>query len=87
VTTIPVTQGDTYTFRISNPSTTLDHTLYIGTEEQLAADQRSEMTGVSEFRNGTQEFEFTFSGDSPLKFGCTVPGHYQFMQGDFQYQP
>lgn len=87
VTTIPVKQGQAYTFRISNPSTSLDHTFYIGTDAQLTADQRSEMTGVAEFRDGTKEFKFTFSGDTPLRFGCTVPGHYQFMQGDFQVQP
>jgi uncharacterized cupredoxin-like copper-binding protein len=87
VTAIPLKQGETYTFRINNPSTALQHNFWIGTDAELQANQTGNMEGVPDFTNGTQEFQYTASEPGPLKFGCTVPGHLQFMQGDIQIQP
>ena len=37
---------------------------------------------------GTQEFTWTVPDDvTGIKFGCTVPGHYQLMNGTFSVAP
>jgi hypothetical protein len=83
VTELAVTVGETITFRVTNTAGYL-HNLYIGTDEQLKDNQVEGLPGVPDFAEGTQEFTWTVPPDvTSLKFGCTVPGHYQLMQGTF----
>ncbi len=87
VTTIPVKQGETIRFEITN-SANFPHNFYIGTQEQLEANARDELEGVPDFNSGTQPFEYTFEGDAAgLQFACIVPGHYGPMHGTFQVVP
>jgi uncharacterized cupredoxin-like copper-binding protein len=80
---IPVTVGETITFRVTNTAG-FPHNFYIGPDQQLASNQVQGLPGVPEFSSGTQEFTWTVPADvTELKFGCTVPGHYTLMQGTF----
>lgn len=80
---IPVTPGETITFKVTNAAG-FPHNFYIGTDQQLIASQNADMVGIPDFAEGTQELTWTVPADiTGLKFGCTVPGHYQLMQGTF----
>src|SRR5262249_17847230 len=81
---IPVTPGETVTFKVTNAAG-FDHSFYIGTDQQLSA---GEVTGLTRIPTWTtaepKEVTWTVPADvTTLKFGCTVPGHYQLMQGSF----
>jgi hypothetical protein len=83
---IPVTIGETILFRVTNTAG-YAHNLYIGPEELLASNQVSGLPGIPDFTEGTREFEWLVPEDvTSLKFGCTVPGHYQLMNGTFSLQ-
>jgi len=80
---IPVTPGETVTFRIDNTAG-FDHNFYIGTDEQLMTPAGTTDTGIPSWQSGVQELTWTVPADlTGLKFGCTVPGHYTLMQGTF----
>lgn len=80
---IPVTPGETITFKVTNAAG-FPHNFYIGTDQQLMNAQNADMVGIPDFAEGTQEVTWTVPADvTGLKFGCTVPGHYQIMQGTF----
>ena len=80
---IPLTPGETVTFRIDNTAG-FDHNFYIGTDEQLIAPSATTEVGIPTWQTGVQELTWTVPADiSGLKFGCTVPGHYTLMQGTF----
>jgi uncharacterized cupredoxin-like copper-binding protein len=80
---IPVTPGETITFRIDNTAG-FDHNFYIGTDEQLIAPSATTEVGIPTWQTGVQELTWVVPADiSGLKFGCTVPGHYALMQGTF----
>jgi uncharacterized cupredoxin-like copper-binding protein len=80
---IPVTPGETITFRIDNTAG-FDHNFYIGTDEQLIAPSATTEVGIPTWQTGVQELTWVVPADiSGLKFGCTVPGHYTIMQGTF----
>lgn len=80
---IAVTPGETITFKVTNTAGYL-HNFYIGTDQQLMNAQNADMVGIPDFAEGTQEVTWTVPEDiTGLKFGCTVPGHYQIMQGIF----
>ena len=80
---IPVTPGETITFRIDNTAG-FDHNFYIGTDEQLIAPAATTEVGIPTWQTGVQELTWVVPADiTGLKFGCTVPGHYALMQGTF----
>jgi uncharacterized cupredoxin-like copper-binding protein len=83
VTEIAVTPGETITFKVTNIAG-FPHNFWIGTDQQLLANDTATMVGIPDFSEGTQELTWTVPGDvTGLRFGCTVPGHYQLMQGAF----
>ncbi len=86
---IPVTPGETILFRIDN--TTPDghtHNFYIGTDEELLEPRATTETGIADWVPGVQELEWTVPDDiTGLKFGCTFPSHYTWMQGTFSVSP
>ncbi len=80
---IPVTPGETITFRIDNTAG-FDHNFYIGTDEQLIVPAGTTEVGIPTWQTGVQELTWVVPADiTGLKFGCTVPGHYALMQGTF----
>lgn len=84
VSSISIVQGETVEFRIINKSTTL-HNFHIGPAAELSvAGEPSDLPGVDAFdaSNSPQTFTHTFETvpDQP-QFACTVPGHYQTMNG------
>ncbi len=80
---IPVTPGETITFRIDNTAG-FDHNFYIGTDEQLIVPSATTDVGIPTWQTGVQEVTWVVPADiTGLKFGCTVPGHYALMQGTF----
>ncbi len=80
---IPVTPGETVTFRIDNTAG-FDHNFYIGTDEQLIVPSATTDVGIPTWQTGVQELTWVVPADiTGLKFGCTVPGHYALMQGTF----
>jgi hypothetical protein len=83
VTDIPVTPGETITFRIDNTAG-FDHNFYIGTDAELSVPNATTPTGIPSWMSGVQELTWVVPADiSGLKYGCTVPGHYTLMQGTF----
>lgn len=85
VTSIDVQKGQTYTFQISNTAG-FAHDFYIGTPDDLKAGNTGNLKGLAQFVSGTQSFTYTFDSAGPLGFGCTLPGHYQSMNGLFNIQ-
>jgi uncharacterized cupredoxin-like copper-binding protein len=83
VADIPVTPGETITFRLDNTAG-FPHNFYIGTDEQLAVFSGTTDTGIPNWEGGVQEVTWVVPDDiTGLKFGCTFPGHYKVMQGTF----
>ncbi|MBA2275494.1 MAG: hypothetical protein H0W00_02190, partial [Chloroflexi bacterium] len=81
VTELTLTEGQVYTFEISNEGG-LEHNFYIGSAEQLQANDVAGLPGVATFTEGTQTFEYTAAADTAaLEFACTVLGHYEPMHG------
>ena len=84
---IAVTPGETITFKITNTAG-FSHDFYIGSDSALLTAQVTDLPGVAEFSEGTQEFTWTVPDDvTGIRFGCTVPGHYQLMNGTFSVAP
>ena len=80
---IPITPGETITFRVDNTAG-FDHNFYIGTDEQLIVPAGTTDVGIATWQTGVQELTWVVPADiTGLKFGCTVPGHYALMQGTF----
>ena len=86
VSTIPVRQGETYTFRVDNTAG-FDHDFFIGPDADLAAGRSEGLAGIEPWSAGVREFQYTFDGPGPLAFGCIVPGHYALMKGTFDIAP
>ena len=86
VTSLPVNEGETYTFRINNTAG-LDHDFYIGPEADLASGATDGLAGIPPWNAGVREFQTTIETPGPLAFGCTVPGHYALMHGAFEISP
>jgi uncharacterized cupredoxin-like copper-binding protein len=83
VVDIPVTPGETITFRIDNTAG-YAHNFWIGTDQQLMTNQVQGLPGLPDWSSGVQEFTWVVPDDiTGLKYGCTVPGHYSLMQGTF----
>jgi uncharacterized cupredoxin-like copper-binding protein len=85
VTSITVQKGQTYTFQITNTAG-FAHDFYIGTPDDLKAANTGNLKGLDQFVSGTQSFTYTFDSAGPVGFGCTLPGHYQSMNGLFVIQ-
>jgi plastocyanin len=86
ITEIPVTIGETITFRITNTAG-YAHNFWIGTDQQLMSNQTEGLPGIPDYSEGTQEFTWTVPDNvAELMYGCTVPGHYQLMKGTFAVQ-
>ena len=85
VSTIPVVQGETYTFRVNNTAG-FDHDFLIGSDADLSAGAAG-LPGIPAWSSGSREFQYTIDGPGPLAFGCTIPGHYAQMKGTFEIQP
>ncbi len=84
---IAVTPGETVIFRVTNTAG-FSHNFYIGTDDELKVMGGETDTGIPAWSNGVQELEWTVPDDvSGLRFGCTIPGHYFTMQGDFTVAP
>jgi uncharacterized cupredoxin-like copper-binding protein len=80
---IEVTPGETVIFRVDNTAG-FEHDFWIGTDEQLSVPNGTTDVGIPKWTSGVQELEWVVPDDvSGLKFGCTVPGHYNTMQGTF----
>ncbi|MDQ3447675.1 MAG: hypothetical protein M3432_00660 [Chloroflexota bacterium] len=87
VTELTLTEGQVYTFEISNEGG-LEHNFYIGSAEQLQANDVAGLPGVATFTEGTQTFEYTAAADTAaLEFACTVLGHYEPMHGSIVVEP
>jgi hypothetical protein len=87
VSDLDVRLGETYTFRVTNTAG-YDHNFFIGTPEQLEANQVADLPGIPTFTEGTREFEYTVTEETAeLEFACTVPGHYASMHGSFTVEP
>ena len=82
VTALPVKKGQTYTFKVTNTAN-FAHNFFIGTAQDLQANNRANLKGIPEYNSGTQEFQYKFEQDGQLQFACIVPGHYPSMHGDF----
>ena len=89
VSTIPVTQGGTYTFRLTN-SAGYAHDFKIGADTDLGRGAGG-LPGIESWNGGTREFQYTFSSSAgssaPIAYGCTLPGHYALMKGSFDLRP
>jgi uncharacterized cupredoxin-like copper-binding protein len=85
VTQLQVRGGETYTFRVANTAN-LAHNFYIGTQQDLQANNRANLEGIPDFNSGTQEFRYQVPQSGTLQFACTVPGHYTTMHGDLTIQ-
>ena len=84
---IPVVPGETITFHVINDAG-FDHNFHIGGSTALStAPQNTDLPGISPWPSGEQDFTWTVENlpDQP-QFGCTVPGHYPTMHGDFVVQ-
>jgi uncharacterized cupredoxin-like copper-binding protein/mono/diheme cytochrome c family protein len=88
VTSIPVVAGEWVSFQLTNTAG-FPHDFYIGSADDLQADNRANLQGTPEFSSGTQTvtFQVPDSTSAALQFGCTVPGHYQTMHGLLDIQP
>ena len=86
VSRIPVTPGETITFRVTD-SAGYAHHFRIGPDDALASGRVDGLPGIPEFDQGTQELTWTVPQDAAsLSFGCTVPGHSTIMNGSFVAQ-
>lgn len=87
VAEISVTPGETVIFRIDNTAQ-FAHNFWIGTDEELMIPNGTTAVGIPDWESGVQELEWVVPDDlTGLRFGCTVPGHYLLMQGDFTVTP
>jgi hypothetical protein len=79
---IPVVPGETVVFRIANTAG-FEQNFYVGSDEALAEPYATTDVGISSWDDGVRELVWTVPDDiGGLRFGCTVPGHFAFMQGD-----
>jgi hypothetical protein len=87
VTELRLTEGEEYTFRVTN-SAGFDHNFHLGPAERLAANDVADLPGLGIYQSGTQEFTWTpTAAEQGWQFACTVPGHYQPMHGELIIEP
>jgi len=88
VTAIAVKAGETVQFQVTNKAG-FDHNFYIGQAPDLQNNNTANLVGIPPFSSGTQNFTWTVpakAGTADLQFGCSLPGHYQTMHGQFDIQ-
>ncbi|MBA2253646.1 MAG: hypothetical protein H0W07_00850 [Chloroflexi bacterium] len=84
---IAVKKGETVTFNVENTAN-FPHNFYIGTKEQLEANDRAAAKGTPDFSSGIESISYTFDQEATnLQYACVIPGHYASMNGNFQIQP
>lgn len=84
VTELEVREGETIRFELDNTSN-FGHDFYIGPMDALAAGTIDGLPGVPQWESGVKELDYVVTADTAsLMFGCTVPGHFQTMQGTFK---
>jgi uncharacterized cupredoxin-like copper-binding protein len=84
VSEIDVKEGETIHFVIDNTAG-FAHDFFIGPPDALAAGTVDGLDGIAQWDSGVQEFDYVVTADTAnLQFGCTVPGHFQSMHGDFK---
>lgn len=87
VTELEVREGETIHFMLDNTSN-FGHDFYIGPTDALAAGTVDGLPGVPQWESGVKELDYVVTADTAtLQFGCTVPGHFQSMQGSFKLVP
>jgi len=87
VTELQLTEGEEYTFRVTN-SANFEHNFHLGPAERLEANDVGDLPGLTGYESGTQEFSWTpTAAEQGWQFACTVPGHYQSMHGDLVIEP
>jgi uncharacterized cupredoxin-like copper-binding protein len=79
VTQIDVVAGETVQFEVENTAG-FDHNFYIGTPEELQVPNGTTDVGHPAWPSGVQTITWTVEGEG-LQFACTVPGHYNTMNG------
>lgn len=80
VTQIDVVDGETVQFEVDNTAN-FDHNFYIGTPEELSVPNATTDVGHPVWHSGVQTITWTAGGEG-LQFACTVPGHYNTMNGN-----
>lgn len=84
---IEVHEGETVHFVLDNTAG-FAHDFWIGPPDALAAGTVDGLEGVPQWDSGVQELDYVVTADTAnLGFGCTVPGHYQSMNGTFKVVP
>ena len=80
---LDVIVGETVTFRITNP-TTIEHNFAIGPKINMITNNVDALPSVPTFAEGVRELTWTVPENiDELRFGCTVLGHYAYMNGSF----
>lgn len=78
---IPVIPGEMLVLRVDNTAG-FDQNFYIGTRDELSVPLSTTEVGIPTWTTGVRELRWTVPGDvAGLMFGCTVPGHFPYMQG------
>ena len=87
LSSLPVVAGEVIKLEVTNTAG-FDHNFYIGPGAGLSTGDVSNAQGVPAFSSGTQTFTYTVpaAADASLNFGCTLPGHYQSMNGTVDIQ-
>lgn len=86
VEAIAVASGETVRFELENTAG-FPHNFVIGSAQDLAAGlTESEAASVPPWSTGTRSLDWTVPSGERFQFGCTIPGHYQPMHGDFVIQ-
>ncbi|MDQ3937840.1 MAG: plastocyanin/azurin family copper-binding protein, partial [Chloroflexota bacterium] len=77
IDSLALTEGETYTFRVTNTAGFV-HNIWLGPPDRLLARDTDGLPGLDDYESGTQEFSWTATGEAQgWEFGCTVPGHYE----------
>jgi plastocyanin len=83
ISELNVAIGETIVFRVTNTAG-FDHNLTIGPPDDLANLMDDGLVGTPTFTEGTEEFTWVVPENAgELAFGCTVPGHFDLMNGTF----
>jgi len=77
---IAVKAGETVRFELDNTAG-FPHNFFLGPQERLALDETDDLPGVEVWTSGSRSFTWLVEADGPIRFACTVPGHYGPMNG------
>ncbi len=86
ITQLDLVEGETVEFVIDNTAG-FDHNFYIGPQDVVSAPSAETPLGIPTFQSGVETLTWTVEvSDQPLQFACTVPGHYNTMNGNIVIQ-